>query len=53
MARVSLEEFKEKLAKGKPVPAVLLCGDQPFLRDACRAQLIEKFVPEAARAWGV
>lgn len=53
MARVSLEEFKEKLAKGKPVPAVLLCGDQPFLRDACRAQLIEKFVPEAARAWAV
>lgn len=53
MARVSLEEFKEKLAKGKPAPAVLLCGDQPFLRDACRAQLIEKFVPEAARAWAV
>jgi DNA polymerase III delta subunit len=53
MARVSLEEFKEKLAQGKPVPAVLLCGDQPFLRDACRAQLIEKFVPEAARAWAV
>ncbi|MGB7467116.1 MAG: DNA polymerase III subunit delta [Candidatus Acidiferrum sp.] len=53
MARVSLEEFKEKLAKGNPVPAVLLCGDQPFLRDACRAQLIEKFVPEAARTWAV
>ena len=32
---------------------MLLCGDQPFLRDACRAQLIEKFVPEAARTWAV
>jgi DNA polymerase III subunit delta len=53
MARVSVEEFKEKLMNGRPVPAVLLCGDQPFLRDACRAQLIEKFVPEAARAWAV
>ena len=53
MARASLEDFKEKLAKGKPVPAVLLLGDQPFLRDACRAQLIEKYVPEAARAWAV
>jgi DNA polymerase-3 subunit delta len=53
MARMSLEEFKEKLEKGKPVPAVLLYGDQPFLRDACRAQLIERFVPEAVRAWAV
>jgi len=53
MARVSVEEFNEKLMNGRPVPAVLLCGDQPFLRDACRAQLIEKFVPEAARAWAV
>ncbi len=53
MARMSVEEFKEKLTNGRPVPAVLLCGDQPFLRDACRAQLIEKFVPEAARAWAV
>jgi DNA polymerase III subunit delta len=53
MARVSVEEFKEKLMNGRPVPAVLLCGNQPFLRDACRAQLIEKFVPEAARAWAV
>ncbi len=53
MARASLEDFKEKLAKGKPVPAVLLLGDQPFLRDACRAQLIEKYIPEAARAWAV
>ncbi len=53
MARASLEEFKEKVAKGKPVPAVLLLGDQPFLRDACRAQLIDKYVPETARAWAV
>jgi DNA polymerase III subunit delta len=53
MARLSAEEFKEKLGKGKVVPAVLLCGDQPFLRDACRAQLIEKYVPEGARAWAV
>ena len=53
MARASLEEFKEKLAKEKPVPAVLLLGDQPFLRDACRAQLIDKYVPDAARAWAV
>ncbi len=53
MARLAVEEFKDRLGKGKAVPAVLLYGDQPFLRDACRAQLIEKFVPAAARAWAV
>jgi DNA polymerase III subunit delta len=53
MARIAAGELKEKLEKGKPVPAVLLYGDQPFLRDACRAQLLEKYVPEAARAWAV
>jgi DNA polymerase III subunit delta len=53
MARLSAGEFTEKLGTGKVVPAVLLYGDQPFLRDACRAELIEKYVPEAARAWAV
>ena len=53
MARVSAQEFQEKLQKGKELPAILLLGDEAYLRDACRAQLIEKFVPEAARTWGV
>ena len=53
MPRVSHEELLSRLAKGKPVPALLLLGDEPFLRDASRAQLIETFVPEAARAWAV
>jgi DNA polymerase-3 subunit delta len=42
-----------RLKKGTPVPAVLLLGDEPYLRDACRAQLIDAFVPEAARTWAV
>jgi DNA polymerase-3 subunit delta len=53
MARVSAEQFRERLAKGKVIPAILLLGDEPYLRDACRAQLIEAFVPEAARTWAV
>ena len=53
MAKVSTEEFLEKLAKGKPVPAILLYGDEVYLRDECRKQLIEKYVPEAARPWAV
>src|SRR5262249_16601404 len=53
MARVSQQEFLARLAKRKSVPAVLLLGEEPFLRDACRAQLIEQFIPEAARTWAV
>jgi DNA polymerase-3 subunit delta len=53
MPRVSHEELLARLTKGKPVPALLLLGDEPFLRDASRAQLIETFVPESARAWAV
>jgi DNA polymerase III subunit delta len=53
VAQVSPKELLARLEKGKTVPAVLLLGEEPFLRDACRAQLIEKFVPEAARTWAV
>lgn len=53
MARMNIEELRERLEKGKPIAALLLLGGEPYLRDACRAALIEKFVPEAARAWGV
>jgi DNA polymerase-3 subunit delta len=53
MARVSQREFLTRLEKGKAVPAILLLGDEPYLRDSCRARLIERFVPEAARVWAV
>jgi DNA polymerase-3 subunit delta len=53
VARVSQAEFVARLEKGKAIPAILLLGDEPYLRDGCRAQLIERFVPEAARAWAV
>jgi DNA polymerase III subunit delta len=53
MGRFSSAEFRARLEKGKAVPAVLLLGDEPYLRDTCRAQLIEKYVPKAARAWAV
>jgi DNA polymerase-3 subunit delta len=42
-----------QLGKGKPIPAVLLLGEERYLRDRCRAELIEKLVPEAARTWAV
>ncbi len=53
MARVSAEELVGRLEKGKPIPAILLLGEEPYLRDSCRAILIERFVPEAARTWAV
>ena len=53
MARVSAEELLRRLEKGKPIPAILLLGEEPYLRDACRTLLIERFVAEAARAWAM
>ncbi|MGA3176163.1 MAG: DNA polymerase III subunit delta [Candidatus Acidiferrum sp.] len=53
MARTPAEELLGRLGNGKPVAALLLLGDEPYLRDRCRAELIEKYVPEAARAWAV
>ncbi|HKV60330.1 MAG TPA: DNA polymerase III subunit delta [Candidatus Acidoferrum sp.] len=53
MARISPEELVGRLEKGKPAPAILLLGEEPYLRDACRAGLIERFVPEASRTWAV
>jgi DNA polymerase III subunit delta len=53
MPRVNLEQFKERLEKGKPIPALLLLGDESYLRDACRAALVDKFVPEPTRTWAV
>jgi DNA polymerase-3 subunit delta len=53
MARVTTEELLGRLGKGKPVPAILLYGEEPYLRDACRGLLIERYVPEASRAWAV
>ncbi len=53
MAPVGADDLIARLKKGKPVPAVLLLGEEPYLRDTCRAQLIEQYVAEAARAWAV
>jgi DNA polymerase-3 subunit delta len=53
MAKMSVEEFGTRLAKGKPMPAILLLGGECFLRDSCRARIIEKLVPEAARTWAI
>ena len=53
MPQVSTEELIARLERGKAIPALLLLGEEPYLRDECRKQLIERFVPEAARTWAV
>src|SRR5947208_11026421 len=53
MARVSPVELSGRLEKRKPIPAILLLGEEPYLRDACRKQLIERVVAEASRSWAV
>ena len=53
MARISSQELLERLKKGKVIPALLLLGDETYLRDACRKMLVETFILEAARTWGV
>jgi len=53
MPRLTTAAFADRLQKGKPVPAVLLLGDEPYLRDECRTLLIDKYVAEPARTWAV
>lgn len=53
MPASSHEQLLTRLAKGKPVAAVFLLGEDLYLREMCRAKLIEAYVPEAARQWGV
>jgi DNA polymerase-3 subunit delta len=53
MARVSSQELLQRVKNGKLIPALLLLGDEPYLRDACRKALIETFTLAAARDWGV
>jgi DNA polymerase-3 subunit delta len=53
MPRISKEELTSRLEKDKKIPGILLLGDEPYLRDKCRAALIEYFVQEAARTWAV
>jgi DNA polymerase III delta subunit len=53
MPPLASHELLSHLKKGKPVPTILLLGAEPYLRDICRAQLIEQYVAEAARTWAV
>ena len=53
MPSVKPDELMARLKKGTPVPAVVLLGEEAYLRDSCRALLIDRYVTEAARTWAV
>lgn len=53
MPRAKWEKMQSRLAAGKPIPCVVLEGEDVYLRDECHRQIIETFVPEAARDWAV
>jgi DNA polymerase III subunit delta len=50
---LSPEKLIEKLAKAKPVGAIVLEGSDPYLREMCRNKIIESYVPEPMRDWAL
>lgn len=53
MATLSVERFLERIARGKLAPAIFLLGSDVYLRELCRRKIVEAYLPEAARDWGV
>jgi DNA polymerase-3 subunit delta len=53
MPSLSAQQLAARLARRQPIPGLLLLGGDFYLRDQCRAQLLEAFIPEASRAWAV
>ncbi|MFZ0886131.1 MAG: DNA polymerase III subunit delta [Candidatus Acidiferrales bacterium] len=53
MPELSPDKLLERLAKGKPVPAIVLEGTDPYLRDMCRNKIIDSYVPEPMRDWAL
>ena len=51
--QLSVHDFLARLAKGKPIPVILLVGADSYLRELCRRKLIEMYVAEGTRDWGV
>ena len=53
MASVSPHELLARLAKGKPIAGILLVGSDSYLRDLCRKKLVDAYVAEGMRDWGL
>ena len=53
MPELSPDKLIERLAKGRTVPAIVLEGTDPYLREMCRNKIIDSYVPEAVRDWAL
>ena len=43
------ERFLEQIAKGNPVPAIVLEGTDSYLLDMCRKKIVDAYVPAGLR----
>jgi DNA polymerase III subunit delta len=53
MPELSPDKLIERLAKGRTVPAIVLEGTDPYLREMCRNKIIDSCVPEGVRDWAL
>jgi len=53
MASASPEQLLVRLAKGKPIPGIVLLGNESYLRDLCRRKISDTYVAEGVRDWGI
>jgi DNA polymerase-3 subunit delta len=53
MPELSPDRLIERLRKGKPISAIILEGTDPYLREMCRNQIIDTYVPEPMREWAL
>jgi DNA polymerase III subunit delta len=53
MPQATVQNLLQRIEKGKPIPAIVLHGSDPYLRERCRNALVDKFVPAGARDWAV
>jgi DNA polymerase-3 subunit delta len=49
----SPQRFLDQLAKGKPVPAIVLEGTDSYLLDMCRKKIADAYVAEGLRDWAL
>lgn len=49
----SPDRFLDQIAKGKPLPAIVLQGTDSYLLDMCRRKIVEAYVPESLRDWAL
>src|SRR6202161_2297046 len=53
MPETTATQLLERLAQGKPIPAIVFMGTDPYLRDMCRNGIIRAYVPDAVRDWAL